>query len=298
LTKKQSQKKPYDFKLLTKEYPSLAEFVFINPHGTETIDFANPKAVKALNTALLKVHYHIDFWSFPDANLCPPIPGRAAYLKLLHRLLKSSGIEENVSVLDVGTGATCIYPLIGQAAYDWRFIASEIDKTAFKTAEKIINKNGLGKVIDLRFQENHQHLLNGILKPSEKISASICNPPFFKNDEEADEQTKLKMKGLGQNTDKVLRNFSGTSKELTYPGGEKAFLHNYLYQSSLFKSNCFWYTSLVSKKSLVNSMKASLEKLGATQIKVLEMNLGNKINRVVAWTFLSAEAQKEWTSKK
>jgi len=44
----------YDFKLLTAACPELAKYVKLNPAGIETIDFANPKAVKWLNKALLK----------------------------------------------------------------------------------------------------------------------------------------------------------------------------------------------------------------------------------------------------
>ena len=44
-------------------------------------------------------------------------------------------------------------------------------------------------------------------------------------------------------------------------------------------------------------MYVSLEKLGATTIKTIPMQLSNKITRVVAWTFLSEKEQQEWDSK-
>jgi 23S rRNA (adenine1618-N6)-methyltransferase len=294
LHKNNKHSKGYDFDLLVKSYPKLEEFVFTNSFGNLTIDFAKSRAVKALNTALLKQHYGIDYWEFPDANLCPPIPGRVEYIHLLNALLKRSGVKENITVLDVGTGATCIYPLLGQAEYKWNFIASEIDIQAIKSAEKIIAKNKLSQFITLRHQDNEQKILTGILKSNEKVTAAMCNPPFYKDEAEANENTLLKQKGLGKQTDKVVRNFSGTAKELWYPGGEKAFVHNYLYQSSLLKTNCFWFTCLVSKTQHVLSMEASLKKLGATDFKILQMSLGNKISRVVAWTFLSEEEQQHW----
>ncbi|WP_081988292.1 23S rRNA (adenine(1618)-N(6))-methyltransferase RlmF [Psychroserpens jangbogonensis] len=292
--KNNKHSKGYDFDVLVKVFPKLEEFVFTNTYGNVTIDFAKPKAVKALNTALLKQHYRIDYWEFPDANLCPPIPGRVEYIHLLNALLKRSGVKENITVLDIGTGATCIYPLLGQAEYGWNFIASEIDTQAMKSAEKIINKNKLSNSVTLRYQDNEQNILTGILKSQDKVSAAMCNPPFYKDEEEANEKTLLKQKGLGKQTDKVVRNFSGTAKELWYPGGEKAFVHNYLYQSSLLKTNCFWYTCLVSKTQHVLSMESSLKKLGATDFKILQISLGNKISRVVAWTFLTEEQQKDW----
>jgi len=83
----------------------LTPFVFINKYDTKTIDFGNPNAVKALNTALLFKYYHIEFWEFDDAHLCPPIPGRVDYIHHVNTLLKSSRIIDQIHVLDIGTGA-------------------------------------------------------------------------------------------------------------------------------------------------------------------------------------------------
>ena len=51
--------KDYDFDKLIEHYPTLEQFVFTNQYGNKTIKFANPKAVKALNTALLLSLIHI-----------------------------------------------------------------------------------------------------------------------------------------------------------------------------------------------------------------------------------------------
>ena len=284
----------YDFEKLKAIHEPLKEFVAIGKSGKETIDFSNPLAVKIFNTALLALHYGIDFWQFPHRHLCPPIPGRVEYIHVLHDLLIASGIKKNVHVLDIGTGATCIYPLLGHSQYGWHFTATEIDKNAFENAVKIVKKNNFQAFIELRFQNNWGSILKGVVEPKEKFSASICNPPFFKSSSQADEENKRKLKGIGKQSEAALRNFSGTAKELSYPGGEKAFLHNYLYQSSLFKTNCFWYTSLVSKKDLVKSMTTSLNKVGATEIEIIPMKLGNKVSRVVAWTFLNVEERAKW----
>ena len=137
-------------------------------------------------------------------------------------------------------------------------------------------------------------ILKGILEPSDHFAVSMCNPPFYKSEHDALQSTMRKLSGLGKTQTQPIRNFSGTANELWYQGGEKAFLHTYLYESSLFKTNCFWYTSLVSNKDAVKSMQKSLKKLGATAVKVINMQLGHKISRVVAWTFLTEEEQKDW----
>ena len=270
---------------LSKIYNPLLPFVFVNKYQTKTIDFSKPKAVKALNTALLMKYYNIDFWEFPDANLCPPIPGRVDYIHHIADLLKASKIEDNIKVLDIGTGATCIYPLLGHAEYQWQFVGTEIDDQALKNAQKIIDKNKLNKAIELRLQNDASQILQGVLNENDAFSVAICNPPFHKSEAEAIVATSRKLKGLNRDSDQVVRNFSGTHNELWYKGGEKAFLHNYLYESSLFKTKCQWFTSLVSKKDLVKGMHVSLKKLGATDIKTIPMGQGNKISRIVAWTY-------------
>lgn len=288
----------YDFNLLTQHCESLKPFVFVNAYGTQTIDFADQKAVKALNKALLLTHYDISFWEFSDENLCPPIPGRADYIHHISDLLKRNSLDTDVNILDIGTGATCIYPLLGHVVYQWKFVGTDIEKKSLQTAQAIVEKNNFTEAIKLRLQADEMSILKGIIKPSDRFTVSMCNPPFFKSEEAALEATKIKLKGLGIQNEKVVRNFSGTAKELSYKGGEKAFLHNYLYESSHFKKQCFWFTSLVSNVSHVKSMQASLNKLGAIDIQILDMIQGNKISRIIAWTFLTASEQKEWKAKK
>ena len=131
----------YDFELLTKNHEALKSHVFVNDYQNQTIDFSNPEAVKALNTALLYTHYDVKFWEFPDKNLCPPIPSRADYIHHLADLLRRSHLESDVKVLDIGVGASCIYPLLGNSIYNWSFVGSDIDEKSLQIAQKIIDKN-------------------------------------------------------------------------------------------------------------------------------------------------------------
>jgi len=292
LHKNNKHLKGYDFETLTQIIPELEQFVFTNRYGSTTIDFSNSKAVKSFNKALLKTYYSVDYWEFPNEHLCPPIPGRADYIHHLFDLLNNNKFKTPVRVLDVGTGAACIYPLLGYSLYNWLFVGTDVDKDALKNAQTIIDKNNLNQSIELRLQPNKSHILKDIINTDDRFMLSMCNPPFYKSEQEAIEATTRKLKGLGKASNKPVRNFSGTANELWYQGGEKAFLHNYLYESSLFKTNCFWYTSLVSNKDLVKSMKKSLIKLGAIQVRVINMQQGNKVSRVVAWSFLTQEQQK------
>jgi 23S rRNA (adenine1618-N6)-methyltransferase len=273
----------YDFDDLIIKNPALKEFVAENKYGSITIDFSNPIAVKELNKALLFTFDKIALWNFPDKNLCPPIPGRLDYIHHLADLLSTEEEkEEAVKILDIGTGATCIYPLLGVAAYNWNFVGVDIDLDSLDTAQDIVDDNDLDAHIKLRQQLDENQILKGILEDDDSFSAVMCNPPFYKSAEEAQGANKRKNKNLGNS---AVRNFSGNNNELWYVGGEKAFLHNYLYESSLYKDKSTWFTSLVSKKENVESMEKSSKKLGATAFKVIPMSQGNKVTRIVCWKY-------------
>ncbi|RZL99902.1 MAG: DUF890 domain-containing protein, partial [Pedobacter sp.] len=104
----------YDFAALIKSFPDLRPYVALNKFGNESVDFSNPAAVKTLNSALLAHFYNIKHWDIPEGYLCPPIPGRADYVHYLADLLQlEEGVMKGkaIKVLDIGTGANCVYPI-------------------------------------------------------------------------------------------------------------------------------------------------------------------------------------------
>lgn len=274
--------KGYNFDDLINKNPLLKEFIIKNDYGNLSIDFSDPKAVKELNRSLLFANYNIKAWEFPDENLCPPIPGRVDYIHHIHDLLVASNITEKVHVLDIGTGATCIYPLLGNAVYGWTFIGTDIDLDSLDSAQDIIDDNDLDPQILLRQQFDENNILTGIIESEDSFTVAMCNPPFYKSAEEARGANRRKTRNLGTN---AVRNFAGNNNELWYVGGEKAFLHNYLYQSSLYKEQCIWFTSLVSKKENVEGLQKSAKKLGTTAFKIIPMHQGNKVTRIIAWSY-------------
>lgn len=271
--------KGYNFEELILINPKLEAYVSKNKFDVVTIDFSIPEAVKELNKALLFSYEKISVWNFPDQNLCPPIPGRLDYILYLTDLLSE---EENVKVLDIGTGATCIYPLLGVAENNWDFVATDIDLDSLDTSQDNIDDNNFSDKIELRQQFDENNILKGVLKDDDSFSAIMCNPPFYRSAEEAQGANKRKNKNLGNS---AVRNFSGNNNELWYVGGEKAFLHNYLYESSLFKESSKWFTSLVSKKDNIDSLQKSAKKLGAKEFKTISMNQGNKVTRIACWRY-------------
>ncbi len=291
----------YDFDKLIASYPSLQAFVFVNEYQTETIDFSNPEAVKALNKALLLSDYDIQEWDIPANYLCPPIPGRADYIHYIADLLAESNQGEvpqgeHIVGLDVGIGANCIYPIIGNHEYGWSFVGTDIDEKALQNCKKIITQNPkLIDVISLQLQVEPRYIFKNIMLAEDKFAFTICNPPFHSSKEEAAKAALRKVNNLTEkrNSEAVL-NFGGQNSELWCNGGELGFITQMVYESVKYPFQCFWFTTLVSKKDTLKSIYKTLNKVGAVEIKTIEMAQGQKTSRFLAWTFLSKKQQGEW----
>ncbi len=291
----------YDFKLLCDSCPELLPFVKLNEFNDESIDFFNPEAVKMLNVALLKHFYGIKYWDIPQKYLCPPVPGRADYIHYMADLLSESLSKnipagDKIKCLDIGVGANCVYPIIGNVEYGWSFVGSDIDALAVESAIKIVNGNlRLNGKIEIRLQENPKDIFSGIVRKNERFDITICNPPFHTSAADAKSGSLRKLKNLKKKKVKhSILNFGGKSNELWCEGGEEKFVADMIFQSKEFAASCLWFSSLISKQSHLNKIYKALKNVGVADFRTILMGQGNKISRVVAWTFLTAHQQKKW----
>lgn len=294
-------KNVYDFKKLAASYKSLKQYVFTNEFGSETINFALPEAVKTLNTAILVSNYGIQNWDIPENYLCPPIPGRTDYLHYVADLLAEYNNNiiptgDNIVGLDIGIGANCIYPILGNSLYEWHFVGADIDEVAIENCEKIIQNNPkLLDVISLQLQLNSRYIFKNIILPEDKFAFTICNPPFHSSQDEATKSAIRKVNALNNTrSTKPLLNFGGQNAELWTDGGELGFITQMIYESAKYPLQVLWFTTLVSKKEHLSSLKKTLDKVGAANVRVIDMAQGQKISRILAWNFMTVFQQKAW----
>lgn len=296
----------YDFAALIAVEPRLKAFVIRNPYGKESIDFADPAAVRVFNAALLKQLYGIKHWSIPEGYLCPPVPGRGDYIHGLADLLAEDNMGEiaqglDFTVLDVGTGANCIYPLLGHHDYGWRFIASDIDRKALASAAETLSANGLSEVIELRLQADKNAFFKGVLAADERVICTMSNPPFHSSAAEAASGSQRKWRNLGkQDPQRQLPalNFGGKSNELWCKGGELTFVRNMIKESKAFAEQVLWFSSLVSKSAHIRLLQRTLKQVGVADMRVVSMAQGQKQSRFLAWTFHTPHQRKEWLAKR
>jgi 23S rRNA (adenine1618-N6)-methyltransferase len=291
---------PYDFDQLIAGVPELKPYVFLNAYQSVTINFSLPKAVKLLNKALLLHFYRVQHWNIPDANLCPPIPGRADYIHYLADLLaESSGkLPEGQQVygLDIGTGANLVYPLIAHRSYGWSMLGTDINDDSLYNAGQILDHNpDLLPVIRLKKQQDADHIFKNIIGPEDRFAFSMCNPPFHDSEASALKGNLRKTKNLSKSkVRKPVLNFSGQQSELWCEGGELAFITKMILESERYPSQVMWFTCLVSKKDHLFKLTALLKKVKAAEFRVIEMAQGHKISRMLAWTFVPQHQQKDW----
>jgi 23S rRNA (adenine1618-N6)-methyltransferase len=292
----------YDFALLLAAYPALQPFVHANAYADASIDFADPQAVRALNAALLAQHYGIKDWNIPPQYLCPPIPSRADYVHHLADLLAADNKGNiprgnAVRLLDIGTGANCIYPLIAQREYGWQVVGSEIDRDACTNAQAILDANGITAAqIELRLQSERNAIFKGVVQSGERFHLSLCNPPFHASMAEAQAGTRRKVGNLGKAAPRkgaAPLNFGGQANELVCPGGEEGFILRMIEESAGIPQQCLWFSSLVSKAATLPALSRALQHVGVAQSQLIKMKHGQKESRVLAWSFLDAQERSD-----
>ncbi|KAL9179126.1 hypothetical protein ACHAXT_000168 [Thalassiosira profunda] len=321
---------------LAAAFPALGPYVIRERRGAPcrpTIDFADPFAVRALNTALLVADYGVNpryAEIVPKDALFPPVPGREDYVHhvadALGRCTSSGKVPTGSSVvgMDIGAGASCIYPTISASAYGWQMIASEINKTSIESAREIVDANNHSHLIDVRHQESSEAIFDGVLRPGETVDFAMCNPPFYRSPEEFREENARKLRGLARGglnkgrpaaerdpVEPKLReeggttsnNFGGTESELWCRGGEVSFVKRIIAESKQYARRCLWFTSLVSRKENVKKIEGALYNMGkkgdmrqlrVQTIDTIRMGAGRKGATILLWSFLDETERFEW----
>ncbi len=271
--------RPHDFAELARLEPQLKPYLLSTPDGRTSLDFASDRAVYLLNRVLLRRDYKLQHWDIPPQNLTPPLPGRLDYLLHLNDLHPPTR-----RVLDIGCGASVIYPILGVGEFGWSFVGSEVDPRSTRVAQAIVQFNpALRRSVTIRGQSDPSRLFAGIVREGERFDLSMCNPPFFADREEALRASRKKWKKLGY-ADRGLT-FGGVDGELWTSGGEAGFLRRMIDESAAYAHQFAWFTTLVSRKGYLRAARQQLEALGATTTKTINMGQGNKRSRILAWRY-------------
>ncbi|KAJ2496764.1 hypothetical protein GGH96_005599 [Coemansia sp. RSA 1972] len=291
-TEQSSESRPYalpdrvSYERVADKFPELKQHLI--KRGTHsTIDFLDSAAVRTLNQALLAVYFDLDV-HLPARNLCPTVANRLHYIEWIQReLLPETSPLSKVRALDVGCGASCIYPLLGTRVMGCEFVGTDINATSIETARKNVERNA-GTNIQLFLNKDAQVTLpicaEGFPQGEEYgdgsvFTFSMCNPPFYSSREEQMRLRGIKHKKPGLET-------QGHDDELFTEGGEEEFLNRMVDESAKLGACIKWYSTLVGKKSTLAGLKTRIRQTPNVHIREGTLVQGKTTRWVVAWSFL------------
>lgn len=271
--------------------------------------FEDNRSVILLNKCILKEYFQI---SIPESlttsdNLFPRVPGRLAYIEFIiqdiinpHEIISSS----NYTILDIGTGAYSIYPiLLSQTLLKShidgivKIIGTDIDHESVENSKKLINYNTLNDSITIVETKKDRNLFSFLNNNKSDTIITICNPPFYASRKEFQELQDKKVDS------KTLLPLSGTDNELITDGGELSFLIRMVNDSQMFSKFCrrkklTWFTSLISRYSTLEPIITYLSKdIHIKDYFVKDIRIGNTTRWVLCWNFNNCKLKQIRISK-
>ncbi|KAI0297071.1 hypothetical protein B0F90DRAFT_1635139 [Multifurca ochricompacta] len=237
---------------------------------------------RRLTQALLYRDFDIQL-NIPDDRLCPPVPNRLNYVLWLQDIVSHSSVSgplSSIRGIDIGTGASAIYPLIAcRLAPNWNFVATDIDDVSLASARSNIDSNGLSeRIVLLRTDPTGPVMFPLIHDRTTSFNFSMCNPPFYASAEEATSLAAAK-----EHAPNAV--CTGTEVEMITPGGEEAFVNKMVRESITLGERCQWYTSMLGKQSSLTALVTLLRSHSITNYAIAELIQGHTRRWVLAWSF-------------
>ncbi|XP_073091126.1 RNA N(6)-adenosine-methyltransferase METTL16 isoform X1 [Manis javanica] len=274
--------KPPDFAYLASKYPDFKQHVQINLNGRVSLNFKDPEAVRALTCTLLREDFGLSI-DIPLERLIPTVPLRLNYIHWVEDLIGHQDSDKSTlrRGIDIGTGASCIYPLLGTTLNGWYFLATEVDDMCFNYAKKNVEQNNLSDLIKVVKVPQKTLLMDALKEESEIIyDFCMCNPPFFAN--------QLEAKGVNSRNARRPPPSSvntGGITEIMAEGGELEFVKRIIHDSLQLKKRLRWYSCMLGKKCSLAPLKEELRVQGVPKVTYTEFCQGRTMRWALAWSF-------------
>uniref|UniRef100_I3JN00 U6 small nuclear RNA (adenine-(43)-N(6))-methyltransferase n=1 Tax=Oreochromis niloticus TaxID=8128 RepID=I3JN00_ORENI len=270
--------KPPDFAYLASKYPDFQQHVHTSLTGKPIVNFKEPEAVRALTCTLLKEDFGLTI-EIPLERLIPTVPLRLNYIHWVEDLI--DGQKQPRRGIDIGTGASCIYPLLGATMNGWYFLATEVDDICFDYATKNVEQNNLSDLVKVVKVPQKTLLMDALKEETEMVyDFCMCNPPFFAN--------QLEAKGVNSRNSRRPPPSSvntGGVTEIMAEGGELEFVKRIIHDSLQLKKRLRWYSCMLGKKCSLAPLKEELRKQGVPKVTHTEFCQGRTMRWALAWSF-------------
>ena len=188
--------------------------------------------------------------------------------------------EREVLGLDVGVGASAIYPLLACATRpSWRMVGTDVDAISLEFAGGNVGGNGLGKKVRLALSTTEAKLIPLEMLGLEGLDFVMTNPPFYSSQAEM-------LASYGNKTAPPSAICTGSENEMICPGGDVGFVSRLLDESLQLQDRVQWYTAMLGKLSSLQQIVAKLKERRINNFAVTCLQAGHKTKRwAVAWSF-------------
>uniref|UniRef100_A0A182PKE1 U6 small nuclear RNA (adenine-(43)-N(6))-methyltransferase n=1 Tax=Anopheles epiroticus TaxID=199890 RepID=A0A182PKE1_9DIPT len=277
-----------NFRQLVKLYPELNEVASVDISGKVKLDYRNKHAVHLLSKCLLLRDFGLKL-ELPPNKLVPTLPLRLNYIHWLEDIGAVARWEERkdpVRGIDIGCGASCIYPLLAvvQSNKRWHMVAIEKATDSVESAKANVIRNKLQSYINVKAQkqEGNTILLDVMQQdfPNERFDFCMCNPPFFDSSGKAmqpQDRTGRRREPSNAST--------GSIEELCTEGGEVTFISQIIDESVQLKDRISVYTTMIGHKKSFDTIQRVLNNASIHNTAGSRFCQGNTTRWAVAWSF-------------
>jgi len=200
----------------------------------------------SLTRSLLQSQFGIQLPYLNLNHLCPPVPNRFFFIHWLSNCVLPSSTNGLLG-MDIGTGATCIYPLLATRYLpNCNMVGIDVDAEALLLAKRNVTANQMESNIHL-LQVPYSHSQDPSLPPGGPLQRGLnayhqhlqfdfvmTNPPFY------DPNTKEQIR-VGDGRDRTAM----TVCEGYYPGGEVGFVSEMFADSLMARRSSRWFSCML-----------------------------------------------------
>ena len=187
--------------------------------------------------------------------------------------------SDEVRGIDIGTGASAIYPLLLCSTTKGFMIALEMDKRNFEFALENVARNALSERINVIKVDGHSLLPRDIIK-DEKFDFVMVNPPFYHSQAQIENSKYIK----GSPSHSFCQ--ASNAEMITY-GGEIVFLSQLVKESQDYKNQIKWFTCLIGFKKDVEPLKIVVQSLAIKSLITTSFKQGKTVRWYMAWSWLN-----------
>jgi len=274
-------KKRPDFEALAAQFPDELGEAFRDGK----FDFSKRENTIALSKCLLKKDFDLDI-DFPPRSLAPSLTLKINYILWIQDILqaqikKCESVSQNdVLGLDVGCGGAILFPALAAKLCQWKMLGSETESSDVELARKNVDKNQLNESLQIIFNEDKASpLISAVQKATGKIDFTMCNPPFYDDDEY--QATVAEHEEMGEDQ------HAGRRHEMSYPGGEVAFVLKMIEESITLRDRVNIFTTMLGKQKSLGVLKKRLRECTAPSpsFTTTEFCQGKTMRWALAWSF-------------